>query len=71
MLPSGGFFIRDMPTLTIHRINGDLLGISTSWIRTARNYQLRDEESTRERGFRRELPAYLRRVRPVRSKSSE
>jgi hypothetical protein len=31
------------------------------------NYQLIDEESTRGRGFHRELPAYLLGSRPVRS----
>jgi hypothetical protein len=35
MLPSGGFFIRRLPTLPVHRINSD----------SARNYQLIDDES--------------------------
>jgi hypothetical protein len=35
------------------------------------NYQLIDEESTRGRGFPRELLAYLREFRPVKSKFTE
>jgi hypothetical protein len=35
---------------------------------SAVNYQLIDKESTRGRGFHRELPAYLLGFRPVRSK---
>jgi hypothetical protein len=35
---------------------------------SAGNYQLIDKESTQGRGFLRELPAYLRGFRPVRSK---
>jgi hypothetical protein len=36
LLPSGGFFIRGLPTLTLHGISRDSVG----------NYQLIDEEST-------------------------
>jgi hypothetical protein len=36
LLPSGGFFVRGLPTLTLHRINSDSAG----------NYQLIDEETT-------------------------
>jgi hypothetical protein len=43
-----------VPTLTLHRINGESAG----------NYHLRDEESTGERGFRRELPALKRGIHP-------
>jgi hypothetical protein len=57
---------------------GNLPGITTSWIRnppdegdSAGNYQLIDEESARGRGFYRELPAYLRGFRPVRSNFME
>jgi hypothetical protein len=35
-LPSGGFFIHELPTLALHRINSD----------SAENYYLMDEEST-------------------------
>jgi hypothetical protein len=38
---------------------------------SAGNYQLIDEESTQGRGFLRELPAYFRGFRPVRSKFAE
>jgi hypothetical protein len=55
-----------------------LPGITISWTRnppkeweSARNYQLIDEESTRKSGFYRELPAYLRKFRPGRSKCAE
>jgi hypothetical protein len=50
-----------VPILAPHGINGE----------SARNYHLMDEKSTRERGFHRELPAYLHGFRPVRSKFSE
>jgi hypothetical protein len=53
-------------------------GISSSETRNppeewdyAGNYQLIDEESARGRGFHRELPAHLRKFRPVRSKCAE
>jgi hypothetical protein len=36
LLASGGFFIRELPTLSLHGINSDSAG----------NYQLIDEEST-------------------------
>jgi hypothetical protein len=51
----------DAPTLALHGINRESAG----------NYQLIDEESTRRRGFHRELPAYLLGFRPVRSKFME
>jgi hypothetical protein len=41
LLPSGGFFIRGLPTLAFHRINSDSAG----------NYQLFDVESTGRMGF--------------------
>jgi hypothetical protein len=47
-----------VPTLTLHGINRESAG----------NYQLIDEESTRGRGFHRELPVPLLGFRPVRSK---
>jgi hypothetical protein len=37
LLPSGGFFVRGLPTLALHGINSDSAG----------NYQLIDQESTR------------------------
>jgi hypothetical protein len=46
---------------TVHGINRESSG----------NYQLIGEESTRGRGFHRELPAYLLGFRPVRSKFVE
>jgi hypothetical protein len=49
LLPSGGLLESDLPTLALHRINGESAG----------NYHLRDEESTEERGFRRELPTLI------------
>jgi hypothetical protein len=52
---------RDEPTLTLHGINGDSAG----------NYQLIDKESTQERVFHRESPAYLLTFRQVRSKCTE
>jgi hypothetical protein len=51
----------DVPTLALHGINRESAG----------NYQLIDEESTRGRGFHRELHAYFLRFRPVRSKFVE
>jgi hypothetical protein len=48
----------EAPTLALHGINRESAG----------NYQLMDEESTRRRGFHRELPAYLLGLRLVRSK---
>jgi hypothetical protein len=39
LLPTGGFFVRDVPTLALHGINGD----------SARNYHLIDEESADHR----------------------
>jgi hypothetical protein len=48
----------DVPTLALHGISRESGG----------NYQLIDEESTRGRGFQRELPVYLLGFRPVRSK---
>jgi hypothetical protein len=51
----------DAPTLALHGINRESAG----------NYRLIDEESTRRRGFHRELPAYLLGFRPVRSKFVE
>jgi hypothetical protein len=44
-----------------------------TWVRNPGigNYQLIDEESTRGKGFHRELPAYLLGFRPVRSKFAE
>jgi hypothetical protein len=36
LLPSGGFFVRGLPTLALHGINSDSAG----------NYQVKDEEST-------------------------
>jgi hypothetical protein len=50
-----------VPTLALHGINRESAG----------NYQLIDEESTRGKGFHRELPAYLLGFRPVRSKFLE
>jgi hypothetical protein len=49
------------PTLALHGINRESAG----------NYQLIDEESTRGRGFYRELPVHLLGLRPVRSKFVE
>jgi hypothetical protein len=51
----------DVPTLALHWISREYAG----------NYQLIDEESTRGRGFHRELPVYLLKFRPVRSKFVE
>jgi hypothetical protein len=57
---------------------GNLPEITTLWMRNPPEegdsivkYQLVDEESTRRRGFHRELPAYLRGFRTVRSKFAE
>jgi hypothetical protein len=47
-----------VPTLAQHGINRKAAG----------NYQLIDEESTRGRGFHRELPVHLLGFGPVRSK---
>jgi hypothetical protein len=58
---SGGRLERDVPTLALHKITGDSAG----------NYHLIDEESTQGWEFHRELPAYLRGFRPVRSKCRE
>jgi hypothetical protein len=49
------------PTLTLNGINR----------KSAGNYRLKDEESTRGRGFHRELPVHLLGFRPVRSKFVE
>jgi hypothetical protein len=51
----------DVPTLALHGINRE----------SAENYQLIDEESTRGRGFHRELPVHLLGFTPVRSKFVE
>jgi hypothetical protein len=51
----------DVPTLALHGINSEFAG----------NYQLIDEESTRGRGFHRELPVHLLGFRPERSKFVE
>jgi hypothetical protein len=50
-----------VPTLAQHGINRESAG----------NYQLIEEESTRGRGFHRELPVHLPGSRPVRSKFVE
>jgi hypothetical protein len=50
-----------VPTLALDRINRE----------SARNYQLIDKESTRGRGFHREVPLYLLGFKPVRSKFVE
>jgi hypothetical protein len=67
-----------VPTLTLHRINRDSAGKTTSWTKnppeewnSAGNYQLVDKESTQGRGFYRESPDYLCRFRPARSKCTE
>jgi hypothetical protein len=44
-----------VPTLALHGINRESAG----------NYQLIDEESTRGRGFHRELPVHLLGFRPI------
>jgi hypothetical protein len=41
LLPSGGFFVRGLPTLSLYGINSDSAG----------NYQLIDEESAERMGF--------------------
>jgi hypothetical protein len=51
-------FERGVLTLALHGKNGESAG----------NCHLMDEESTGGGGFHRELPAYLRRFRPVRLK---
>jgi hypothetical protein len=51
----------DVPTLALHGINRESAG----------NYQFIDEESTRGRGFHRELPVHLLGFRPERSKFVE
>jgi hypothetical protein len=56
---SGGFFVRGLPTLAFHRINSNSAGNyqlidMESTVRMgffALNYRLRDEKSTRGRGF--------------------
>jgi hypothetical protein len=48
LLPSGGNFERNVPTLALHGING----------KSAGNYHAMNEESTQGRGFLQELPAY-------------
>jgi hypothetical protein len=60
-LPVGGSLERDVPTLAIHAINGESAG----------NYRRIDKESSQGWVFLRELPAYLRVFRPVRSKFAE
>jgi hypothetical protein len=47
LLPFGGFFICELPTLALHGINDDSAG----------NYCLMDKESTGEMVIPRELPA--------------
>jgi hypothetical protein len=49
------------PTLALHGINRESAG----------NYQLKDKESTRGKGFPRESPVHLLGFRPVRSKFVE
>jgi hypothetical protein len=61
LLPSGGNLECDVPTLALHGINRESAG----------NHQLIDEESTRGRGFHRELPVHILGFRPVRSKFVE
>jgi hypothetical protein len=61
LLPSGGSLKCDVPTLALHGINRE----------SAVNYQLIYEESTRGRGFHRELPVHLLGFRPLRSKFVE
>jgi hypothetical protein len=60
-LPSGGSLECAVPTLALHGINRESAG----------NCQLINEESTRGRGFHREIPAYLLGFRLVRSKFVE
>jgi hypothetical protein len=48
LLPSGLSLESDVPTLTLHEINGESVG----------NYHLIDDESTGGSGFRREIPAH-------------
>jgi hypothetical protein len=50
-----------MPTLALHGLNSESAG----------NYQIIDEESTRGRGFHRELTFHLLGFRPIRSKFVE
>jgi hypothetical protein len=54
LLPSGGFFICGLPTLTLHGINSDSAG----------NYQLIDVESTVRLFFCQELPAKEQEIHP-------
>jgi hypothetical protein len=61
MLPSRGRLECNVPTLALHGINGESAG----------NYHLIDKESTRGRGFLRELPTPLLGFRLVRSKPAE
>jgi hypothetical protein len=68
-------FILRLPTLAFHGISCDsarnyqLIDHKNGF--SAVNYQLRDKKSTRGRGFRLELLAYLLGFRPVRSKLAE